>query len=254
MGSESIILKTSSEIESLRKSNLVVAEILQKLKAEVAPGITTMDLEKRCEEELKKVSGARPAFKGYRGFPACLCTSVNEEVVHGMPSDKKTLNSGDILSVDFGVELDGFYGDSAFTIKVGDITAETEKLVAVTEESLNKAIDAARVGNRLHDISHAVQGYVEAEGFSVVRAFVGHGIGRELHEAPQVPNFGKPGTGVRLKEGMVLAIEPMISVGTWDIKVLKDGWTAVTSDGKMSAHFEHSVAITKDGPYVLSRL
>ncbi len=212
-----------------------------------------MDLERLCEEKLKK-SNAKAAFKGYKGFPFCLCTSVNEEVVHGMPSEKKVLKEGDIISIDFGVECDGYYGDSAVTIEVGAVEPVVSRLVNVTSECLERAIDEAVVGNRLFDISAAIQGHAEEAGFSVVRTFVGHGIGKELHEPPQVPNFGTPGRGVRLKEGMVFAIEPMINAGTSQVKILDDGWTAVTADGGNSAHFEHSVAITNDGPYVLSKL
>ena len=250
---EAIIIRSRDEIEKLRKSNVIVAEILAILKETVSPGITTMDLELICEDEIKK-RNTTPAFKGYREYPSCLCTSVNEEVVHGMPSKKKVLNEGDIIGIDFGVVQDGYYGDSAITVPVGDISPEAEKLVNTTRQSLEQAIKAAHVGNRLYDISHAIQSYAEAEGGGVVRAFVGHGIGSKLHEAPQVPNFGKSDTGPKLEEGMVLAIEPMINQGTPKVKVLSDGWTAVTADGKLSAHFEHSIAITNDGPYVLSRL
>lgn len=249
---DSIILKSSDEIESMRRSSLVVAEVLQYLRDKVKPGATTMDLERLAEAETKRL-GARPAFKGYRGYPFCLCTSVNNEIVHGMPSARKLLKDGDILSIDFGVLLDGFYGDAAITVAVGSIGDEPERLMRVTEASLYDAIEMARPGNRLSDISAAVQSRVEAEGFSVVRDFVGHGIGRSLHEAPQVPNFGIPGRGVRLKAGMVLAIEPMINLGGYGVRVLEDGWTAVTADGSLSAHFEHTVAITEDGPYVLSK-
>jgi methionyl aminopeptidase len=249
---EAVILKSRDEIEIMRRTNLIVAEVLHILKANVGVGVTTLDLERIAEEKLKKTS-ARPAFKGYRGYPWCLCTSVNNEVVHGMPS-KRALNDGDIVSIDFGVLSEGFYGDSAITVPVGSVSPDAARLVKVTEESLEKAIEAAVVGNRLHDISASVQRYVESHGFSVVREFVGHGIGRELHEAPQVPNFGLPGRGIRLKAGMVLAIEPMINMGGPDVKILDDGWTAATADGSLSAHFEHTVAITDDGPYVLSRL
>jgi methionyl aminopeptidase len=249
--SEVIVLKSPAEIEKLRRANLVVAEILEALKEDVRPGVATIELERVCEEELGRRK-ARPAFKGYRDYPFCLCTSVNEQVVHGMPS-KRELAEGDILSIDVGVYLDGYYGDAAVTLPVGDISEEARRLLHVTSTALDKAIEAAREGNRLLDISAAIQRYTEAEGFSVVRDFVGHGIGRELHEPPQVPNFGTPGRGVRLKEGMVLAIEPMINAGGGEVRVLDDGWTAVTSDGKLSAHFEHSVAITSAGPLVLSR-
>lgn len=252
MRKEVIILKSPDEIEVMRRSNLIVAEVLLMLGEKITPGATTMDLERMAEEEIKK-RRARPAFKGYKGYPYCLCTSVNEQVVHGMPS-KRVLKEGDILSVDCGVLYEGFYGDAAITAPVGRIDAEARRLMEVTNKSLELAIDAAVVGNRLHDISCAVQSSVEAAGFSVVRDFVGHGIGRELHEPPQLPNFGEPGTGTRLKPGMVLAIEPMINAGGHEIRILDDGWTAVTSDGSLSAHFEHTVAITQKGPYVLSRI
>lgn len=249
---EAIILKSPEEIQTMRRAGAVVAEVLEVLGTNVRPGVTTLDLEKIAEEETKKRKAA-PAFKGYRGYPFCLCTSVNNEVVHGMPS-KKVLNEGDIVSIDFGSLVDGFYGDAAVTVPVGKVSEEAARLVRVTEESLWKAVGAAREGNRLLDISSAVQSHVEPQGFSVVREFVGHGIGRELHEPPQVPNFGVPGRGVKLKAGMVLAIEPMINLGGWAVKVLSDGWTAVTADGKLSAHFEHTVAITADGPLVLTKI
>ncbi|MEK7688714.1 MAG: type I methionyl aminopeptidase [Deltaproteobacteria bacterium] len=247
-----IVLKSPDEIEKMRKSSLVVAEILAAVRVAVWPGITTIELERLCEEDLKKRK-VRPAFKGYKGYPYCLCTSVNEEVVHGMPS-KRVLKEGDILSVDVGIECGGYYGDAAVTIPVGRISDEADRLVRVAEASLKLAIEKVVIGNRLFDISYAVQSYVEENGFSVVRAFVGHGIGRELHEPPQVPNFGVPGKGVRLKAGMVLAIEPMINAGGSDVVIMEDGWTAVTKDSSLSAHFEHTVAITEKGPYVLSKL
>jgi len=250
-GNEIIALKSPDEIEKMRKSSLVVAEILAAVRVAVWPGITTIELERLCDEYLKKRK-IRPAFKGYKGYPYCLCTSVNEEVVHGMPS-KRVLKEGDILSVDVGIECGGYYGDAAITIPVGRISDDAEKLVKVAETSLSLAIEKAVIGNRLFDISYAVQNYVEGNGFSVVRAFVGHGIGRELHESPQVPNFGTPAKGVRLKAGMVLAIEPMINAGGSDVVIMEDGWTAITKDGSLSAHFEHTVAITEKGPYVLSR-
>lgn len=252
MRKEVIILKSPDEIEVMRRSNLIVAEVLLILGEKITTGATTLDLERIAEEEIKKRK-ARSAFKGYKGYPYCLCTSVNDQVVHGMPS-KRVLKEGDILSVDCGVLYDGFYGDAAITVPVGRVDGEARRLMEVTALSLDLAIGAAVVGGRLHDISHAVQSTVEAAGFSVVRDFVGHGIGRELHEAPQLPNFGEPGTGTRLKPGMVLAIEPMINAGGHEIKILDDGWTAVTSDGSLSAHFEHTVAVTQRGPYVLSRI
>jgi len=249
---EAIILKSRDEIEKLRKSNIIVAEVLEILKENVMPGIATMDLERIAGEELEKRK-VMSAFKGYNGYPYCLCTSINEEVVHGMPSERRVLKEGDIISIDFGVCHSGYYGDAAFTVPVGKISPEAKRLIDAAAECLERAISSARVGNRLHDISSAIQSHAEKEGYSVVRTFVGHGIGRELHEPPQVPNFGLPGTGIRLKEGMVLAIEPMINQGGSEVKVLTDGWTAVTADGSLSAHFEHSVAITQDGPFVLSR-
>ncbi len=249
---ETIVLKSPDEIEKMRKSNLIVAEILAIIKEAARPGVATIELERLCEGELKKRK-VRPAFKGYRGYPYCLCVSVNEEVVHGMPS-KRVLKQGDILSVDVGIEHDGYYGDAAVTAPIGRISDEAGRLIDAAMASLERGIEKARVGNRLFDISYAVQSYVEENGFSVVRAFVGHGIGRELHEPPQVPNFGTPGKGIRLKAGMVLAIEPMINAGGSEVVILDDGWTAVTKDGSLSAHFEHTVAITKNGPYVLSRL
>ncbi|OGP64330.1 MAG: type I methionyl aminopeptidase, partial [Deltaproteobacteria bacterium RBG_16_42_7] len=250
--SEIIVLKSPAEIEKMRKSNRIVAEVLASIKDVARPGIATIELERLCEEELKKRK-VRPAFKGYRGYPYCLCTSVNEEVVHGMPSNR-VLREGDIISVDVGVDCDGYYGDAAITMPIGRISEQASRLIDVTEAALRRAIEKAQVGNRLFDISYAVQSYVEEKGFSVVRAFVGHGIGRDLHEAPQVPNFGTPGRGVRLKAGMVFAIEPMINAGGSDIVILDDGWTAVTKDGSLSAHFEHTIAITENGPCILSKL
>lgn len=249
---EAIILKSPDEIGLMRRAGAVVAGVLELLKENVRPGVTTLDLEKIAEEETKKRKAAA-AFKGYRGYPFCLCTSVNSEVVHGMPS-KRVLKEGDIVSIDYGARVDGFYGDAAVTVAVGKVSGEAARLMSVTADSLVKAIEAAREGNRLNDISAAVQGRVEPEGFSVVREFVGHGIGRDLHEPPQVPNFGIPGRGVRLKAGMVLAIEPMINSGGWAVEILEDGWTAVTADGCLSAHFEHTVAITPDGPLVLTAI
>ena len=249
---EEAILKSPDEIEIMRAACLIVAEVLGIVKDSVKPGATTLDLECIAEEETMK-RDAKPAFKGYRGYPFCLCTSINSEVVHGMPS-KRALKSGDILSIDFGVRYNGFYGDSAITVPVGGVSDDAARLIEVTKASLEAAIEKAVPGNRLTDISSAVQRLVESHGFSVVREFVGHGIGRELHEPPQVPNFGLPGRGIRLKPGMVLAIEPMINMGGSAVRVLDDGWTAVTVDGSLSAHFEHTVAVTSDGPYVLSRI
>ena len=235
----------------MKAPNQLVAEILGKLAAMVAPGVTTMDLDVVAERWARD-AGAEPAFKGYRGFPGTLCVSVNDEVVHGIPSSARVLKSGDIVSIDMGVKLGGFYGDSAVTVPVGEVPATTLALLQVTNESLMKAIAQVRVGGKLSDIGHAVQQWVESHGFSVVREFVGHGIGEALHEEPQIPNYGKPGRGPTLAEGMVLAIEPMVAMGRPDTKVLKDGWTAVTRDGSLAAHFEHTVAVTKDGPLVLT--
>lgn len=249
---EIIVLRSPYEIERLRESNIIVAEILHELKANAEIGAATIDIERICEEEVKKRKVV-PAFKGYRGYPYCICASVNEEVVHGMPS-KRVLKEGDILSIDLGILHNGYYGDAAVTVAIGRISEDAARLIEVTEKALYIGIDEARVGNRLFDIGAAIQDYVEDNGFSVVRDFVGHGIGHSLHEAPQVPNFGKRGKGVRLKAGMVIAIEPMINMGGSDVVVLDDGWTAVTKDGSLSAHFEHSIAITEDAPYILSKL
>ena len=248
-----IILKTREEIEKIRTASRYALEILFNLKEYVKEGVETHALEVRCEEAVRKIRNIEAAFKGYNGYPYCLCVSVNEEVVHGMPSDR-VLKEGDIVSLDMGVKYEGFYGDVAITYPIGAIGDNAKRLLQVTEASLYRAIDTARVGNRLFDISHAVQSFVEANGFSVVREFVGHGIGRSLHEEPQVPNFGTKGTGVRLKEGMVLAIEPMINEGGSDILIRENGWTAATRDGKLSAHFEHTVAITDKGAEILSAL
>jgi methionyl aminopeptidase len=245
-----IILKSPLEIERMRQAGRYVAEILEIVSAAVKPGVTTFYLNNLAEEEAR-MRRATPAFKGYGGYPYSLCCSLNSGVVHGMPS-AKMLREGDILSLDFGLIVDGFYGDAAVTVPVGTISAVAQQLLRVTEDALGGAIAAAVPGNRLHDISSAVQRHVEKNGFSVVRDFVGHGIGRSLHESPQVPNFGKPGTGPVLKPGMVLAIEPMVNQGNFGVKILDDGWTAVTVDGKLSAHFEHTVAITDNGPEILT--
>jgi methionyl aminopeptidase len=249
---ERIILKSPQEIERMRSSNRIVAEILQKVVAAVRPGVKTRDLNALAEDLLHKYK-ARSAFKGYNGYPAVLCTSVNEEVVHGIPSER-ILREGDIVSLDFGAVWDDYYGDAAVTVPVGAVSEEARRLLRVTEEALGKAIEQARPGNHLGDISAAIQGHVESRGFSAVRDFVGHGIGKFMHERPQVPNFGFPGRGVRLKPGMTLAIEPMINAGGYAVEVLEDGWTAVTRDRSLSAHFEHSVAVTENGPYILSQL
>lgn len=249
----SILIKTRAEIEKMRASGLVLRQIHDAIAPLVVPGATTMDLEDAAVKKLATFPGATAAFKGYHGFPAVLCTSVNAEVVHGIPNPKQVLKDGDIVSIDCGVILDGFYSDAAVTYAIGRTTPQTRKLLDVTKASLEKAISMAVVGGRLFDIGAVVQEMCEAEGFGVVREFVGHGIGRSMHEDPQVPNFGSRGKGPRLKEGMVLAIEPMINAGRPEVRTLKDGWTAVTVDGSYSAHFEHTVAITKEGPYVLTR-
>lgn len=247
-----IICKSPDEILKLRKSGRLVREILEELRPQVKPGVTTWSLEQFVEKRLRQL-GVRPAFKGYRGYPCCLCASVNEEIVHGIPSGRK-LKGGDIISLDLGVVADGYYGDTALTVGVGEISDSLARLLRVTEESLALAINQVRAGNRLGDVSSVVQQHAESNGFSVVREFVGHGIGRELHEEPQVPNYGAAGRGPLLKEGMVLAIEPMINTGGPGVKVLQDKWTAVTADGGYSAHFEHMVAVTRNGPDVLTRL
>lgn len=236
----------------MRISGKALRQVHDAIAPFVKPGATTMDLENAAVRKIEEL-GAIAAFKGYHGYPAALCTSVNNEVVHGIPNDKRVLNEGDIVSIDCGVIIDGFYSDAAVTYPVGKVSPETQKLLDVTNASLEAAIQQCQVGGRLFDISAAVQEMCEAEGFGVVRDFVGHGIGKSMHEDPQVPNFGAAGKGPRLKAGMVLAIEPMINAGGPEVRVLKDGWTAVTVDGSYSAHFEHTVAITKDGPRVLTR-
>ncbi len=241
-----IILKTPAEIEVMAEASRVVAEALEIVRKEVRPGISTDDLDRIAEEAIR-ARGGTPAFKGYRSYPKTLCASVNEQVVHGIPSKRK-LKDGDIIGLDLGAIVGGFYGDSAVTVAVGRISEATAKLVQVTEEALYLGIQQAVVGNRLTDISHAVQRYVESAGYSVVTEFVGHGIGRQLHEEPQVPNYGKPGQGPRLQPGMVLAIEPMVNMGGSAVRVLEDRWTAVTADGSLSAHFEHTIAIQPNGP------
>jgi methionyl aminopeptidase len=247
-----IVLKSPAEIQKVGVANRMVAEILAGLRGLVVPGVTLLELDAYAERETLKRK-AKPAFKGYSGFPYSLCCSVNEQVVHGMPSGR-VLVQGDIVSLDFGVVYGGFFGDSAITLPVGQISPQAARLIKVTEESLYQAIGLADTAHRLSDLSHAVQAHVERQGFSVVRDFVGHGIGKDLHEGPQIPNFGAPGKGPRLKAGMVLAIEPMINEKGYDVRVLQDGWTAVTCDGGLSAHFEHTVAITDNGPLILSRI
>ncbi len=247
-----IVCKSPGEIEKMRRSGRIVRQVLETVKALVAPGVSTMDLERAAEKKIREL-GAKPAFKGYYDYPCVLCTSVNQEVVHGLPSESRVLKDGDIVSIDCGVVLDGYYGDSAITVPVGEkVSAEMRKLLEVTEQSLQRGIDAMRVGNTIGDIGAAVPEIVEANGFSVVREFVGHGVGTKLHEDPQVPNYGVRGHGPKLREGMVLAIEPMVNAGGPGVRVLEDKWTAVTEDGRPSAHFEHCVAVTKDGPLVLT--
>ncbi len=248
---KAVIIKTPDEIALMREANQIVAEALLKLEQTVEPGISTWELDKIAEDHCLKRKGV-PAFKGYRGFPASLCVSINEEVVHGIPSRKRKLKKGDVISVDFGVQLKGYFGDSAITIPVGKIDKATDRLLEVTKQSLDLAIEQVQVGNRISDLSRAVQGHVEKNGFSVVRQFVGHGIGASLHEGPEIPNFVQSGSSPRILEGMVLAIEPMVNLGTHKVKVLRDGWTVITADKKISAHFEHSIAVTKDGPVILS--
>lgn len=247
-----IIIKTADEVARMRDSGRIVAEILDLLEERVVPGVTTLELDQIAERECRK-RGAKPAFKGYGGFPFSICASPEDRIVHGFPNDRP-LPEGEILSIDFGVVWKGFFGDSARTMAVGNISSEKHRLLKATKRSLELGIEKAWPGNRLFDISHAVQSHVEGLGFSVVKEFVGHGIGRGLHEDPQVPNFGPPGQGPLLRSGMVLAIEPMVNVGKGGVKVLDDGWTAVTLDGKPSAHFEHTVAITEDGPQILTAI
>ncbi|SHF11270.1 methionyl aminopeptidase [Desulfofundulus australicus DSM 11792] len=247
-----ITIKSQRELRYMRDAGRVVAGVLGELSRAIKPGVTTAELD-RLAEDFILARGARPAFKGLYGFPASICTSVNEQVVHGIPGLRK-LESGDIISIDVGAEINGYYGDGAATFPVGEVSPEAKKLMAVTEEALYEGIRFARQGNRLSDISHAVQRYVEKHGFSVVREYVGHGIGRSMHEEPQVPNFGKPGRGPRLKAGMTLAIEPMVNAGTHEVRTLGDNWTVVTRDSSLSAHFEHTVAITDGEPEILTRL
>lgn len=247
-----IILKSLQEIEKIRQACLVVADVLDNIRDMVRPGISTQTLDEFAERCIL-AAGAKPAFKGYRGYPKTLCTSVNQEVIHGIPSKDTVLKQGDIVSIDVGAIVEGFYGDAAITLPVGGIAPEAERLIKVTEESLYRGIEQAKAGNRLYDISHAVQHHVEAHGYSVVREFVGHGIGRSLHEDPQIPNFGLQGQGPRIRPGMVLAVEPMVNRGAAATVVKEDGWTAVTADGSLSAHFEHTVAVMPDGPWVLTK-
>ena len=251
-----IALKSAREIEIMKRANIIVAEVLWELREKVAAGVTTLELD-AIAEELTLKKNAIPAFKGYnvagRVYPRCLCASINEEIVHGIPTNR-ALREGDIIGLDYGVIYEGFYGDSAVTVGVGRVSDEARRLMEVTEIALYKGIEQLHDGKRLGDLGHAVQQVAESAGYSVVRAFVGHGIGRKLHEEPPVPNYGEPDRGIRLREGMVLAIEPMVNVGGCEVEIKEDGWTAVTRDGSLAAHFEHSVAITKDGPVILSQL
>jgi methionyl aminopeptidase len=247
-----INIRSPREIEQLRKANAIVAEVFQRLEGKVIPGVTTEELDQIAEEYIRS-RGAVPAFKGYRGFPATLCTSINEEVVHGIPGQRK-LKEGDLVSLDVGVIRNGYFGDAAVTLPVGEVDPEARRLLEVTERALFIGIEKTKAGNRLFDISSAIQQWVESNGFSVVRDFVGHGIGKSLHEEPQIPNFGSPHQGPRLAKGMVFALEPMVNEGTYEVKVLSDAWTVITADGKRSAHFEHTIAITDGGPEILSAL
>jgi methionyl aminopeptidase len=245
-----IIIKSANEIALMRQANAIVAEVLMRMEQLARPGVALSELDAEAEAIARK-RGSRPAFLGYRGFPSSICASVNEVIVHGIPNGRR-LQDGDILSVDFGVEYKGYFGDSALTIAVGEVPDEARQLMRVTEECLYRAIDVVKPGARLSDIGHAVQSHAESFGYGVIRDFVGHGIGRNLHEDPQIPNVGEPGRGRRLKSGMVIAIEPMIALGTYEVEILSDGWTAVTKDRRLSAHYEHSVAVTDDGVEILS--
>jgi methionyl aminopeptidase len=247
-----IILKSSDEIKNMTQSCSIVAKTLDAIKTLVKPGITTEEIENFADAYIR-ANNAVPAFKGYRGYPASICTSVNNEIIHGIPSDR-VLKEGDIVSIDLGVYKDGFYGDAAYTFPVGEIYPDAERLLRVTEESLYIGIENARPDNRVSDISCSIQRHIESNGFSVVRAFVGHGIGRDLHEDPQIPNFGLPNRGPRLKSGMTLAIEPMVNEGGYEVLILNDGWTTVTMDGKLSAHFEHTILVTSDKPKILTKI
>ncbi|MDD5455209.1 MAG: type I methionyl aminopeptidase [Candidatus Ratteibacteria bacterium] len=247
-----IPIKSQEEIEILSEANKIVARILKSIKLIIKPGISTKELELIAEDLMKK-EGVTSAFKGYQKYPASICTSINDEVVHGIPSDKRVLKNGDIVSIDLGVKFKNYYGDAAITYAVGNISDSAKELIEVTEKSLYTGIEKAKAGNCLFDISWAIQSFVESKGYGVIRDFVGHGIGRQLHEEPQIPNYGKPHTGPILKEGMVLSIEPMVSQGTWEVEVLDDGWTAVTLDNSLSCHFEHTIAIMKNGPVILSK-
>ena len=248
---KSVEVKSPSELATMRRAGAVVADILVKLSALAAPGMTTGEIDRIAREELKRL-GAKPAFLNYHGFPAVICVSINHEVVHGIPSDARALKAGDIVGLDFGCVIDRFYGDSAVTIGIGAISDQAQRLIRITRESLGKGIAAVKAGGRVGDISAAVQAHAEAAGYGVVREFVGHGIGRALHEDPPIPNYGKAGTGPRLKAGMTIAIEPMVNLGAAPVATLEDGWTAVTKDRSLSAHFEHTVAVTETGADILT--
>ena len=248
-----ILLKSARELSHMRKAGRILAEVKDRLRALVKPGLSTKEIDADVESFILS-QGAASAFKGYRGFPATACISINEEVVHGIPSAQRHVKDGDIVGLDLGCIVDGYYADCAFTLAVGDVPSRVRELLDATRQSLEAGIAECRPGRRLSDVSHAIQSHVERHGFAVVRAFVGHGIGRALHEEPQVPNFGDPGRGPQLRPGMVLAIEPMVTMGSWEVKILDDGWTAVTADGSWAAHFEDTIAITETGPEVLTRL
>lgn len=251
--SRQIELKSPADLERMRRAGRLAAQVLDAVGRAVAPGVTTKDLDRLAEKFIRDAGGV-PTFLGYRGYTASICASINEEVVHGIPHPKRVLRDGDIVGIDVGATLGGFVGDTAATFPVGRISAEAEKLLQSTRDSLDQGIAATRAGNRLGDISSAIQSVVESRGYSVVRDFVGHGIGRNMHEEPSVPNYGTAGTGLRLEVGLVVALEPMVNVGTWRVQVLKDGWTVVTEDNRLSAHFEHTVAITENGPEILTRV
>jgi methionyl aminopeptidase len=246
-----IELKSAREIGLMRRAGHILSDVVDRLRTIVKAGVSTLEIDADVEEFIRG-RGARPAFKGYRGFPATVCISINEEVVHGIPSARRIVKDGDIVGLDLGCIVEGYYADCAFTVAVGEVSPRVQQLLDVTRESLEQGIAECRPGRRLSDVSHAIQTHVERHGFSVVRAFVGHGIGRALHEEPQVPNFGDPGRGPLLRPGMVLALEPMVTMGSWEVRILDDGWTAVTKDGSLAAHFEHTIAVTESGPEVLT--
>jgi methionyl aminopeptidase len=247
-----IEVKSPREIALMRTGGQILADLMVHLRTGVKPGMSTLEIDEDVAAFIE-ARGAQPAFKGYRGFPATVCVSINDEIVHGIPSAHRRIKEGDVVSLDLGCIVEGYYADCAFTLALGDVSPRVQALLDVTRESLDHAIGECRPGRRLSDVSHAVQRHVEAHGFSVVRAFVGHGIGRRLHEDPQIPNFGEPGRGPHLRPGMVLAVEPMVTMGGWEVRILDDGWTAVTRDGSLAAHFEHTIAVTEDGPDVLTR-